>query len=294
MTRIVLIVAGILVIVLGIAASSALYTVKETEQALVLQFGEYKYTIDTPGLHAKLPFVQNAVLFDKRVLDFDAPAEEVLGSDQKRLVVDAYVRFRITDPLAFYKTVATETGAEARLSTFVSGSLRRVFGNVTLDTVLSRDRADIMNQIKILVDAQVRDFGMVVVDVRLRRVDLPEANSQAIYARMQSERERIARETRAKGAEESQRVRSRADRERTVILAEADKRSQILRGEGDGNAVRIYAEAYNKGREFFDFYRSLAAYRKILKSEDTMLVLSPDSEFFRYFKNVPGGKSLSK
>ncbi|MBZ0325223.1 MAG: protease modulator HflC [Alphaproteobacteria bacterium] len=294
MSRAFVIAVGAAVVVLGIAASSALFTVKQADQAIVLQFGDPIRVIRDPGLHVKVPFVQNVVYYDKRVLEFDAPAESILGADQKRLIVDSFIRYRIADPLRFLQTVATEVSARARLSTFISGSSRRVFGNVTLSTVLSDERAELMREIRSYLTAQATPLGIEIVDVRLRRVDLPEENSQAIYARMQSERERVAREARARGAEIGQRIRSRADRERTVILAEAQKESEILRGQGDALAVKIYADAYGKGREFFDFYRSLSAYRSALSNKDTTLVLSPESEFFRYFKNVPGTRSPVK
>jgi len=288
MNRMILIAAAVVAVLAVITIGSALFTVQQGEQAVVLQFGEPKRVVREPGLNVKLPFfLQDVRYFDKRVLDFDVPAEEVLGVDQKRLVVDSFIRYRITDPLRFLQSVNSEIGARARLGNVMSSSLRQVFGNATMSTILSGERADIMRQIRERVAAETGPFGIEILDVRLRRVDLPEENSQAIYARMQSERERVARETRARGAELGQRIRSRAERERTVILAEAEKQAQITRGAGDADATKIYAEAYGQGREFFDFFRSLAAYRRLMQEDDTTLVLSPDSELFRYLKNLP-------
>lgn len=279
---------GIGVIVLAVVGYSALFTVSEAEQALVLQFGEPKSVVREPGLKVKLPFIQNVVYYDRRVLDYDPSAEEIIAADQKRLVVDTYTRYRIVNPLQFYQRVRTEQGVALRLGPLVTGALRRVIGNVTLASVLSDERDDIMREIRDQVSAQAEDLGIDVIDVRIRHADLPEENNQAIYARMQSEREREAREFRAQGAELAQRIRSRADRERTVILAEARKKAQILRGEGDSESVRIYAEAFGKDPEFFAFYRSMEAYREALGDPDTTMVLSPDSDFFRYFGDVTG------
>ncbi len=289
MSRNAMIAVAVAVAVLGILGASALFTVHQTQQALVLQFGEPKREVKEPGLHVKLPFVQNVVYFDLRVLDFSPPAEEVIAADQKRLVVDSFARFRIVDPLRFFQTVGNETGIRGRLNSIMSSALRGVIGNVTLAQVISAERADIMSQIRDRVDQEAERFGIEVVDVRLRRTDLPEENNQAIYARMQSEREREAREFRAQGAEVAQRIRSRADRERTVIVAEARKQSQILRGEGDGQAVKIYADAFGKDPQFFAFTRSMEAYTKALSDGDTSMVLSPESDFFRYFNNITGG-----
>jgi membrane protease subunit HflC len=283
------IIAGIVAIIFAVVTvGSSLFVVQQGEQAVILQFGQPKRVVRDPGLNMKLPFfLQDVRYFDKRVLDFDVPAEEVLGADQKRLVVDSFIRYRIVDPLRFMQSVNNEVGARARLGNVMSSSLRQVFGNVTMSTILSNDRADIMRQIRERVASETGPFGIEILDVRLRRVDLPEENSQAIYARMQSERERVARETRARGAELGQRIRSRADRERTVILAEAERQGQITRGSGDAEATKVYADAYGQGREFFDFFRSLAAYRRLMQEDDTTLILSPDSELFRYLKNLP-------
>jgi membrane protease subunit HflC len=289
MSRNILGAAGIGLIVLAVAAYGALFTVTEAQQALVLQFGDPKNVIREPGLKVKLPVIQNVIYYDRRVLDYDPPAEEIIAADQKRLVVDTYTRFRIVDPLQFFRRVRTEAGVPPRLGPLVTGALRRVIGNVTLASVLSEERAEIMEEIRDQVKVQAEDLGINVIDVRIRHADLPEENNQAIYARMQSEREREAREFRAQGAELSQRIRSRADRERTVILAEAKRQAQVLRGDGDADSIRIYAEAFETDPEFFAFYRSMEAYRNALSDSDTTMVLSPESEFFRFFGDIAGG-----
>jgi membrane protease subunit HflC len=288
MNRKILIGAGVVAVAAVILATSSLFVVNQAEQAIVLQFGEPKRVIQEPGLKVKIPFIQNTVFYDKRLLDFAPPSEEVIASDQKRLVVDTYARYRIVNPLLFYQTIGSEALAQTRLGATISGSLRRVIGNVTLAQVLSDERANIMEEIRVDVNKAATSFGLDIVDVRLRRADLPEENSQAIFARMQSEREREAREFRAQGAELGQRIRSRAERERTVIIAEAQKQAQILRGEGEGESVKIYADAFGKDQRFFSFYRSMQAYREALGAGDTTMVLSPDSDFFRYFSHQDG------
>ena len=289
MNRVALIAAAIAAVVVVIAAMSSLFIVDQTEQAIVLQFGEFKRAVRDPGLHVKVPLLQNVVYYDRRVLDIEPPTEEVIASDQKRLVVDSYARFRILDPLQFYQSVGTELAARSRLNSIISASLRRVLGNVTLGSVLSDERAKIMKEATEEVKQQASPLGIDVIDVRLRRADLPEENNQAIYARMQSERQREAQEFRAQGDEFAQRIRSVAERERTVIIAEAQRQSQILRGEGEGESVHIYADAFGKDKDFFSFYRSMQAYRDALGGSNTSLVLSPDSEFFRYFGNGGSG-----
>ena len=281
---------GILIF-LAVILFSALFTVHQTQQALILQFGDPIRVIKEPGLKVKLPLIQNAIFYDTRVLDFDAAVEEVILSDQKRLLVDAFIRYKILDPLKFYQTVGNENGFKARVTGLLSGGLRRVLGSNPLEVVLSQDRRGLMQKIKNSINAEADDFGVILIDVRIKRADLPKANSEAIFARMRAEREKEARQFRAEGAEESQRIRSRADRDKTVILAEAQKKSQILKGEGDGDAIRIYANTFNKDKEFFSFYRSMEAYKKAFKDgeEDPTLILSPDSEFFQFF-NKRGGK----
>lgn len=279
---------GIGIIVIGIIAFSSLYTVDQRQQALVLQFGEVIRPVEDPGLHTKLPFIQNVVYYDKRVLDLDPQVEQVILADQIRLDVDTYARYRIVDSLRFYQAVSNENEFRARLSNVVNSSLRRVLGNVSLLTVLSPDRDTIMSDIKKEVDTEARNFGVQLVDFRIRRADLSEQVQQATFARMRSERERIARQRRAEGFEKSQQIRATADRERTVLLAEARKQSEITRGEGDNIAYKIYAEAAGQDPEFYRFYRSMEAYKRGLSNEDTTMVLTPDSEFFRYFRDLQG------
>lgn len=271
-------------------ASSTLFTVQQTQQVLITQFGEPRRVIQEPGLHWKLPFIQSVITFDRRLLDFDAPGEEVILGDQRRLIVDSFTRYRITDPLRFFQTVgATEAGIRARLNSIVTSSLRRVLGNEPLLAVLSTDRARIMGEIRRQVNEEARQFGIAVEDVRIRRADLPGENTQAILSRMQSERERVAREARAEGAEVAQRVRAGAERERTVLIAEAQAQADILRGQGEQEAIRIFAEAFQRDPAFFQFWRTMQAYREAFTEGDTRLVLTPDSEFFRYFRESPNG-----
>ncbi|HEV2335652.1 MAG TPA: protease modulator HflC [Stellaceae bacterium] len=279
---------GALLVIVGILAMSSFFIVDQTEQALVLQLGEVRRVVRDPGLQMKLPFVQNVIDYDKRVLDFEPPHEEVIVADQKRLVADTYTRYRIDNPLLFYQTVGSEEGVRARLAALVSGSLRRVLGNVTLNDILSEKRAAIMRQIRDEVAEGAKGFGIAVVDVRLRRADLPEENSQAIYARMQSERQQQAAQYRGEGAQAAQSVRANAERERTVILAEAQRDAQQVRGDGDAAAVRIYAEAFGQDKEFFAFYRSLQAYRDALNGRDTSFVLTPEGPFFRFLNGWQG------
>ncbi len=282
-----MIVAGVLV-VLGVLAYSTVFTVNEAQQALVLQFGRIDRVVTEPGLHFKAPFVQNIVYMEKRILDLDAPPVEAVASDKKRIVVDAYARFRIKDPLKYYQALQTEAIARSRLGTIVNASLREVLATVELETVLSDKRVDLMRRITRDVNVEAQKLGIDIIDVRMKRADLPEANSQAVYRRMQAEREREAREARARGAEESQKIRADADRQKTVLLAQARKKSEIIRGEGDAIRNRIFADAYKKDVEFFYFYRSLQAYRTALQADDTTMVLSPDSDFFNYFGNIQG------
>jgi membrane protease subunit HflC len=281
-------VIGVLVAIAAIAAYTALFYVHQTEQALVLRFGEPRRVITTPGLEYKLPFVDTVVMIDKRILDLDNPAQEVIASDQKRLVVDAFARYRITDPLRFYQSVSTIEGANSRLATVLNSSLRRVLGESTFIQVVRDERAVLMMRIQEQVNREAKNFGIDVIDVRIRRADLPEANSQAIYQRMQTERQREAAEIRAQGAEQAQRTRARADRDVTVLLAESTSKSEQIRGEGDGERNRIFALAYGRDVGFFDFYRSMQAYETGLKKGETRLLLAPDSEFFRYFNDARG------
>ena len=274
------------VVVLLVVAYSCLFTVNQIEQALVLQFGKPIRVVEAPGLHVKLPW-QEVVDYDRRILDFEPPAEEVIASDQKRLVVDTYARFRITDPLQFYQSVGTELVVRQRLSAIMTGALRRVIGGIELQPVISERRAAIMHQIRDEVNTQSKGFGIDVIDVRVKRADLPEENSQAIFDRMKSERQREAAGYRAEGARQAQQIRADADRQRIEIIANSQKQSQILRGQGDGDAIKITADAYGKDAAFFTFYRSLQAYREGLSGQGTTLVLSPDSSFFKILENGP-------
>lgn len=283
-----IILLGVLAAIVVTAASS-LFTVHQTQQVLITQFGQPIRVIREPGLHYKLPFIQTVITFERRLLDFDAPGEEVILGDQRRLIMDSFTRYRITDPLVFYQTVgATEGGIRARLNSIVSSSLRRVLGNEPLLSVLSNDRPRIMGEIQRQVNGEARQFGIEVVDVRIRRADLPEENTNAILQRMQSERERVAREARAEGAEVAQRVRAGAERERTVLLAEAQAQSDVLRGQGEQEAIRIVAEAFGRDTNFFQFWRSMQAYREAFSEGNTRFVMTPDSEFFRFFRESGG------
>ncbi len=283
------IVIAIILVVLGFLAYGSLYTVQETEQALVLMLGEPRRVVKDAGLHFKIPLLENVEIMEKRILEFDPPHEEIIASDKKRLVVDAYTRYRIEDPLVFYRTVNNEQLARQRLSVIINSSIRRVLATVELISILSGERRELMRQISVAVNDEAKKIGIEIVDVRIKRTDLPEENSNAIYRRMQAEREREAKEKRAQGAEASQKIQADADRQKTVLLAEARKLAEILRGEGDATRNRIYAEAYSVDPEFFRFYRSLQAYRKAMDATDTTLVLSPDSDFFRYFGDLSGG-----
>ncbi|NQV22315.1 MAG: protease modulator HflC [Rhodospirillales bacterium] len=279
---------AIVAVILGIVGFSSVYTVHQVQQVLVLQFGEPVRVVREPGLKFKIPFIQDVTYIDNRILDLDAPPAEVIASDQKRLVVDAFARFKIVDPLLFYQTVGNEGVARSRMGSLINSNLRQVLGSEAFSTVLSGERDALMRRISDSVNAEAKDFGIVIVDVKIKRADLPQANSQAIYRRMQTERLREASEFRAQGAETAQRIRSRADREKTVLIADAQKQSEILRGEGDGKAVKIFADAFGKDSEFFAFYRSMQAYGLALGNDDTTLVLSPDSEFFRFFGDIDG------
>ena len=272
----------------GFVGLNALFTMNEREQGLVLQFGEPKRVIKSTGLHFKIPLIQNVVRYDKRILEYDLPVEEVIAVDKKRMLVDSFTRFKIVDPLEFYKTVGTESSVRNRINSNVISSLRRVVGRVTLDELLSEERSNIMENIKIEVNNEASRFGIEIVDVRIRRADLPEANSQAIYERMISERVREAKEFRAKGSEIAQKIRAEADKDKTVILAEATKKSEILRGEGESEAVSIYAGAFEQDPDFYSFYRSMQAYGNVLGEDGTTMILSPDSEFLEFFNNSKG------
>ena len=282
MKRIILPIIG----VIALTAFFSIFIVKEINQAIVLQFGDPKRILLKPGLNFKLPFIQNVVFLDKRILNLDAPPIEVIASDQKRLIVDAFARFQIIDPLKFYISVGNERVARSRLSTIINSRIRSVLGTQRLQTLLSEDRNKQMALITDGVNKEAENFGIKIVDVRIKRADLPQANSDAIYRRMQTEREREAKEFRAKGAEMAVTITSTADKEVTVILAEAEKKSEIMKGEGDGERNKIFADAFGQDADFFAFYRAMQAYERALIGGETSLIMSPDSEFFKFFGNV--------
>ena len=272
-----------IIIVLAIITYLSLFTVKEINQAIVLQFGNPKKVITTAGLQWKIPFVQNVVFLDRRILSLDPAPEEVIASDQKRLIVDAYSRFKIIDPLKFYISVGNEMVARSRLATIINSRIRNVLGKQSLATLLSEERGRQMAIIQEGVNEEAKKFGIEIIDVRIKRADLPQANSEAIYKRMQTEREREAKEFRARGAEMAVTITSTADKEVTVILANADKQSEIMKGEGDGIRNKIFADAFGQDPEFFSFYRAMQAYEKALIGGETTMILSPDSDFFKFF-----------
>ena len=275
------------IVLIAVVVFQSLFIVQEISQAIVLQFGDPKKIVTKAGLNFKLPFIQNVVYLDKRILNLDNDPEEVIAADQKRLIVDAFARFKIVDPLKFYISVGNERVARSRLSTIINSRIRGVLGTQELATLLSTDRARQMQIIQSQVNQEAQNFGIEIVDVRIKRADLPPANSEAIYKRMQTEREREAKEFRAQGAEIAQKIRSTADKDVTVILAEANKKSEIMKGEGDGARNAIFANAFGKDPQFFAFYRAMQAYEQALIGGETSLVLSPDSDFFKFF-----GKSI--
>ena len=275
-----------IIVVIAAAAFFSLFVVKEVNQAIVLQFGDPKKIILNPGLNFKIPFIQNVVFLDKRILNLDTPPEEVIASDQKRLIVDAFARFQIVDPLKFYISVGNERVARSRLATIINSRIRNVLGKQELQTLLSEDRSKQMSLIQEGVNNEAENFGIKIVDVRIKRADLPQANSNAIFRRMQTEREREAKEFRAKGAEMAVTITSTADKEVTVIRAEAEKKSEIMKGEGDGQRNKIFADAFGQDPEFFAFYRSMQSYERSLIGGETSLILSPDNDFFKFFGNI--------
>lgn len=274
--------AAIAVILFG----NLFFVVDQTQQAIVLQFGESKRIEKDPGLHLKVPFVQNIVYFDNRLLNVTADEKELIAKDQKRVIISAYAKYQITDPLKFYQTVKSIKGLEARLNNILDSSLRQVIGDEPLAKLLSNARADIMAHIEQIVNKESLKFGVDVVDARILRADLPNENSAAIYKRMQADREKEAKEFRAQGEEEAQIIQSTSEKERTIILAKAYKTAQTTKGEGDATAGKTYADAFKIDPEFYGFYRSLDAYKKSFNNkEDTSIILSPKGEFLRYFNN---------
>jgi len=275
-----------IIIALGVLAYLSFFTVKEINQAIVLQFGNPKRVLAEPGLKVKIPFIQNVVFLDRRILSLDPQPEEVIASDQKRLIVDAYARFKIVDPLKFYVSVGNEMVARSRLATIINSRLRSVLGKHSLATLLSEERSKQMAIIQEGVNTEAEKFGITIIDIRIKRADLPQANSEAIYKRMQTEREREAKQFRARGAEMAVTITSTADKEVTVILANANKQSEIMKGEGDGIRNKIFADAFGQDPEFFSFYRAMQAYETALIGGETSLILSPDSDFFKFFGNT--------
>jgi modulator of FtsH protease HflC len=285
------IVVLLLLLIAAIVGYSALFTVQQTEQALVVRFGRPVDIATEPGLHFKVPFTDTVIPVDKRILDLENPSQEVIASDQKRLVVDAFARYRIKDALKFYQSVGTIPAANIQLTTLLNAALRRVLGEVTFIQVVRDEREALMGRIRDQLDKEADGYGIQVVDVRIRRADLPEQNSQAVYQRMQTERQREAAEFRAQGSQRAQEIRSRADRDVTVLVADAQSKAEQIRGQGDAQRNQIFAEAFNKDPDFFAFYRTMQAYETGLKPSDTRLLLKPDSNFFRYFNNPTGAQA---
>jgi len=277
-----------IVLVLLVILSSSLFTVTQTEQVLITQFGEPVRVITKPGLNARIPFVQSVISFDRRLLDYQSPGEEVILNDQRRLIVDSFTRFRITDPLLYYQAVGpAEDAVRARLNSVVTSSLRRVLGNETLLNVLSAERPRIMGLIRDQVAGEMKAFGVTIEDVRLRRADLPPENKEAILARMKSERDRIAKQARAEGDEASIRIRADAERDRTVLLAEARAQSDRLRGAGEQESTKIFADAYQRDPDFYQFYRTMQAYREVFANGQSRMVLTPENDFLRLLREPP-------
>jgi membrane protease subunit HflC len=288
---------AILFVLFG-AAAAALYAsafiVHQNEQALVLEFGKLKRIVQEPGLNWKLPVVETVDIFDKRILDLDAASQEVTASDQKRLIVDAFVRYKIVDPLKFYQTLRYEGAVRSRMGPITESALRRVLGGSTFQDLVRDKREELMKKIAAQVNHEGKEFGLEVVDVRIKRADLPEQNLKSVFDRMRAERQREAAEFRGQGTGEANRIRATADREVTVIKAEATRKGETLRGEGEAERNKIFADAFNRDPDFFGFYRSMQAYEEGLKSGDTRLVISPDSEFFKYFSDPSGGAAAPK
>ncbi len=286
---------GVLVLAL-IGVGSAAFTVRQTEQALVLRFGEPilgRGQISTPGLHFKVPFIETVVYLDNRILDVETSKQEVLASDNNRIEVDAFLRYKIVDPLRFYQTVRSPQGAEAQLGNVLNSAVRRVLGEANMAQIVRDQRAQLMVRIRDQVETEATKFGVSVKDVRIRRADLPRQISERVFSRMQTERAREAAEFRAQGAEQALRITSKADRDAVVLRAQAQQQADQLRGEGEAERNRVFAEAYGKDPEFFGFWRSMQAYETGLKSSDTRLIMSPTSQFFRYF-GKPGGEAVAK
>ena len=289
-------VAAFVLVVVALIAYMSFYIVPQTQFALPLRLGQPQAPKTQPGLYVKAPFIDNLIYIDKRILDLDAPSQEVIANDQKRLVVDAFARYRVTDPLKFYQTLGSITGAELRLTNIMNSAIRRVLGQSSFLDVVRNNRGELMEKIKDELNREATGFGVLVNDVRIRRADLPEANSQAVFERMKTERQREAAQFRAQGGEQAQRIRAESDRTVARITGEANGASEEIRGSADAERNRIFAEAYSRDPEFFDFFRSIQAYTESLKPSLTRFLLSPDSEFFRYFRDpgVPAAKQQSQ
>ncbi len=282
------IVALLLLLVVVIVGYSSVFTVSETQQVLVVRLGEPVRVVNQPGLNFKAPFIDSVISIDKRILDLENPSQEVIASDQKRLVVDAFARYRIKNALRFYQSIGSIQAANIQLTTLLNAALRRVLGEVTFIQVVRDEREGLMTRIRDQLDKEADGYGIEVVDVRIRRADLPEQNSQAVYQRMQTERQREAAEFRAQGGQKAQEIRSKADREAVVIIADANSTAEQVRGAGDGERNRLFAEAYGQDADFFSFYRSMTAYENGLRANDTRFLLRPDSDFFKFFSNSSG------
>lgn len=276
----------LIITILLMVFSGAFFTVDQRQQVLILQFGEPVRLITKPGIKLKLPLLQDALFFDNRIIDLSIAEQEVIASDQKRLIINAFAKYQITDPLKFYTTVRSIYGLESKLSGILDSSLRQIIGEATLSELLTENRGDVMTKIKDVVSHESEIFGVKIVDVRIMRADLPKENSDAIFARMQTEREKEAREIRAKGAEEGDKIRAESDKQKTILLAEAKKQADLIRGTGEAKAIKIYAAAYNLDPEFADFYRSMNSYKEAFKNDKTKMIISPDSEYFKYFGKI--------
>ncbi len=288
-------VIGVVAALVFFLVAGSAFIVAPTNQALVLQFGQVRRAVVEPGLYFKIPLVQNVEYLDKRILDLDLDPQELIASDRKRLVVDAFARYRIVDPVQFYQGVKTIQGGNQRLSTFLSSAVRAVLADATFFAVVRDDRAKLMEKIRAQVEAEAKGIGVEIVDVKIRRADLPAKNSEAVFSRMQTERQREAAELRARGSEESQRIRAKAEAEKEVLLAEAQRDAERARGEGDATRIKVFAEAFGKDPEFFAFYRSMQAYEKAMQAGDTRLLVSPESsQFFRYLANPAGQAAGAK
>ena len=276
---------GLIIVVAGVTVYGALFTVHQTQQALILQLGNPIRTVPSPGLHFKLPFIQNVEFYDRRILDLDPPAQEVILLDQKRINVDAFARYKIVNPLEFRKRAVTNQNFRQVFGNRLNAAIRAEIGKILLGDMLTEKRAQVMDFISRQMKAQAAEFGTEVIDVRIGRTDLPEATAQAVYNRMRSDRVAHAAKLRAEGEEQKLKIQAIADKDRTIIIAEAQRQSEILRGQGEGERNQILGEAFGQDPEFFDFYRSMEAYGEAL-GEGTTMVLNPDSEFFRFFGTV--------